>query len=263
MILMKKPEGAQLHVCRGYVLFEGVIPHTHNHRHHALEIFIGVDDPMDIISGVQTYSGRVLVVDANTLHRVSGPLDRKIVLMLDSESAVARSLRERFLIDRSIADLSTAIDTVALIKVLTETEISSESPSYMYNCILAYLINGKQFASLPDERIRKVQDYLRGLKTKKASLSAIAKEVYLSESRLVHLFKEQVGIPIRRYQLWLRLIDAVGYILDGRPLTESAHLAGFSDYAHLSRTFTHMFGYSLSDIFKNRASIEIVSNSEL
>ncbi len=155
---MREPKGARLYMNGGYVLFEGIIPHTRDHRHHALEVFIGLERPVDIISGQQIHSGRILILDSNILHRVSGTLDRKIILILDPESTIARNLRERFLTDDSIADLSAVIDTVSLIRVLMETEISCESSNHrIYSCILAYLVDRKQPVSLPDERIREVQ----------------------------------------------------------------------------------------------------------
>lgn len=64
----------------------------------------------------------------------------------------------------------------------------------------------------------------------------------------MHLFKEQVGIPIRRYILWTRLQVSVQHVLQGETLTQAAHSAGFADSAHFSRTFSDMFGIRPSDV---------------
>ncbi|MCP4417164.1 MAG: AraC family transcriptional regulator, partial [Chloroflexi bacterium] len=92
---------------------------------------------------------------------------------------------------------------------------------------------------------------------KKVSTAAIANAVYLSESRLAHLFKAQMHISIRRYLLWLRLMDAIENIMTGKPFTAAAHEAGFADSAHLSRTFRRMFGLTLSDLFKNSQFVQV------
>jgi AraC-like DNA-binding protein len=55
-----------------------------------------------------------------------------------------------------------------------------------------------------------------------------------------------VGIPFRRFVLWSRMRQAVASTQAGRDLTEAAVDAGFSDSAHLSRTFRAMFGLSPS-----------------
>jgi AraC-like DNA-binding protein len=73
-------------------------------------------------------------------------------------------------------------------------------------------------------------------------LREIAGVVGLSPSRASHLFVEETGLPFRTYVLWMRLIRAVDAHSGGLSLTEAAHEAGFSDSAHLSRTFRRMFG---------------------
>jgi AraC-like DNA-binding protein len=71
------------------------------------------------------------------------------------------------------------------------------------------------------------------------------------ESRARHLFKEQAGVSFKRYLKWLKTMEAVKYTCTANSnLTEAAHMAGFSDSAHLSRTFKEMFGLSPSSIFK-------------
>lgn len=52
-----------------------------------------------------------------------------------------------------------------------------------------------------------------------------------------------VGLPIRTFQLWRRLLAAVAALarLDA---TSAAHAAGFADLAHFSRTSRRMLGYS-------------------
>ena len=67
---------------------------------------------------------------------------------------------------------------------------------------------------------------------------------HLSESRLQHLFREQVGVPIRRYLLWHRYLTALSLLADGASVTRAAHAAGFADSAHLTRTAVRMNGFT-------------------
>ncbi len=55
-------------------------------------------------------------------------------------------------------------------------------------------------------------------------------------------FSEQVGIPFRRFVLWLRLRRAAEHAWRTQSLTEAAHAAGFSDLAHFSRVCRATFG---------------------
>lgn len=80
--------------------------------------------------------------------------------------------------------------------------------------------------------------------------SDVATRLHLSESRFLHIFTEQVGIPWRPFLLWKRMMCALTNILSGSNATEAAHTAGFSDSSHLSRTFKSTFGMTLQQAKK-------------
>src|SRR5262249_9357536 len=87
------------------------------------------------------------------------------------------------------------------------------------------------------------------------SLKTLADVSGLSQSRFMHVFTESVGVPLRPYILWLQLQRAACELMDGRTVTEAAHSAGFSDAAHLTRTFRRMLGTTPSDLaFRKRMS---------
>lgn len=73
----------------------------------------------------------------------------------------------------------------------------------------------------------------------------VSSQVALSESRFLHLFRKELGIAWRPYLLWRRMICAIQAVIRGCSATQAAHLAGFSDSAHLSRTFRKHFGMSM------------------
>ncbi len=80
-----------------------------------------------------------------------------------------------------------------------------------------------------------------------ASVGDLAEQLGLSSSRLSHLFSDQVGIPVRSYARWLRLVAATEALANGCTITEAAHRVGFADGAHFSRTFRSMFGLTPSE----------------
>ncbi len=81
-----------------------------------------------------------------------------------------------------------------------------------------------------------------------ASLPDLAAGVGISESRLAHLFRRDVGIPMRQYRLALRMQEAVKQIAEGRSLTEAAYAARFADSAHFCRICRRMFGVTPSHL---------------
>jgi len=103
-------------------------------------------------------------------------------------------------------------------------------------------VGGPAPARAVHPRVRRVLRLLRGGGEVDASLAALARAAGLSEGRFVHVFTESVGIPLRRYLLWLKLQRAATLLVTGEALTAAAGAAGFSDAAHMARTFRRMFG---------------------
>ena len=83
-----------------------------------------------------------------------------------------------------------------------------------------------------DDRIASVLDHLRATPSPPPSIEDLTRIAHLSESRLQHLFRDQVGVPIRRYLLWHRYLTAMSLLADGTSVTHAAHAAGFADSAH-------------------------------
>jgi AraC-like DNA-binding protein len=80
------------------------------------------------------------------------------------------------------------------------------------------------------------------------SLKTLASISGLSQSRFMHVFTESTGVPLRPYVLWLRLQRACCDLMSGASVTAAAHAAGFSDAAHLTRTFRRMLGMTPTDL---------------
>ena len=68
----------------------------------------------------------------------------------------------------------------------------------------------------------------------------------------MHVFTESLGIALRPYILWLRVQRGCRELSNGASVTEAAVRAGFSDAAHLSRTFRRMLGTTPREIAARR-----------
>jgi AraC-like DNA-binding protein len=93
-------------------------------------------------------------------------------------------------------------------------------------------------------------EYLDAALQGRPRLDEAARAAHISPSRLTHLFSQQVGIPFRRFVVWLRLRRAAEHAWSSQTLTEAAVAAGFSDMAHLSRVCRSMFGVSPSALLQ-------------
>jgi AraC-like DNA-binding protein len=76
----------------------------------------------------------------------------------------------------------------------------------------------------------------------------LAIEAGLSESRFLHLFRDEMGTSLRRYRIWVRLVHAGTSIAAGANLTEAAVKSGFASPSHLADRFKTTFGLSPSQL---------------
>lgn len=89
------------------------------------------------------------------------------------------------------------------------------------------------------------------------SLACLAQQAGLSASRLVSLFKREVGIPIRRYRLWHRLFLSTQRLATGTSVTDAALAAGFADSAHFARTYRAILGFQPSLMLGQRTDLDV------
>ena len=84
-------------------------------------------------------------------------------------------------------------------------------------------------------------------------ITELTSKVHLSNSRLSHLFKEHIGISIKKYLVWNRLKGAMNlYISENTNLTDVSLQSGFFDQAHLTNSFKKFLGVSPSKAYNSR-----------
>ncbi|HSX69840.1 MAG TPA: helix-turn-helix domain-containing protein [Pseudomonas sp.] len=139
-------------------------------------------------------------------------------------------------------------DEAACIASLDDLHRRIAAPAEAYDA-LERLINPQQqrpsgFAC--DPRIVRAVTLIKADVACNQSIEFLAEQVGLSVPRLTQLFRQKIGIPIRRYRQWHRLfVTSVG-VARGLNLTDAAMAAGFTDSAHFSHTFRSIIGMSPS-----------------
>jgi AraC-like DNA-binding protein len=122
----------------------------------------------------------------------------------------------------------------------------------MKNATLYALCKGRPLKRRPfDPRIARVLSLLKQTFPDAPTSGQLAAHVGLSEGRLIHLFGEQLGVPLRRYVLSLRMRHVLFGLALGHNLTDSAHEAGFCDSAHFTRVYRDMYGMPPSKILRS------------
>jgi len=245
----------------GQALLLCLVDDNATHRHHALQITISLSGGFRLQLPSNDFDGRALIITPDHPHRLVVKEGLQAVFLLEPESTVARSLVAAYLLRGKTAALDEHLvePFVEQLVSLSRQPPSCAEALRICDDLLATLLGESRQLPIDDPRICEALASLRQLPENKGSVQDIARSVGISESRLMHLFKEQVGIPIRRYLLWRRLMVAIDSVRAGQSLTTAAHGAGFADSAHLSRTFRQMFGMTPVSCFKNSRFLQVVS----
>ncbi|MEW6348029.1 MAG: AraC family transcriptional regulator [Thermodesulfobacteriota bacterium] len=245
----------------GCALLLGTVDDASPHSHHALQVAIAINGTFVLETPTKRCECGSAVIAPNQLHRFLGGGKQQLIILLDAESAVAQRIQSAMCEASPVGEFD--------IKIL-EPFIDDLSASFgeLPDCramgdlsqrILSALARGVSMPRTSDPRIQSALDFMKRQPELRARLEVVAEAVALSEGRLVHLFREQVGIPMRRYLLWLRLIRAIDNLFDHVSLTTAAHNAGFADSAHFTRTFRRMFGITPSALFKNSQFVQVIA----
>lgn len=250
---------ARFYLWAGSALFLGNVEDASEHTHHALQVAVGIKGTFVLETTGKIFECRAAVIAPDQAHRFRGSGEQAIIL-LDTESTAAQRIQAGLDKEAGVMefDISVLCPLIEQLRDSIERSLDCDRMKMLSQQLLSKLV-GESSKSLPlDPRIQRALDFAKAQPELKAPLGAIAEAVGLSQGRLAHLFKEQIGIPIRRYLLWLRLVQAIGYLFQNVSLTTAAHNAGFADSAHFTRTFRRMFGVTPSELFKNSRFVQVI-----
>jgi AraC-like DNA-binding protein len=215
------------------------------HKHGALQLSVGLDG----LSRVQLDGGwrhaRGVLVDADVRHGFCCDGCLTAIGWIEGESRIGQQLRERVLDGRPYAVLDEVLCARIAdgVRPVLGANTSCAGAYARWRCALGELALDIAPEPKLDRRIAAVLEHLRTTPSPPPSVGDLARIAFLSESRLQHVFREQVGVPIRRYLLWHRYLTALSLLADGSSVTDAAFAAGFADGAHLTRTAVRMNGY--------------------
>jgi len=219
-----------VHLGSGWLVYAGPLGTAEAHAHHAVQVVVA-PDPVSVVDGEGLQArGRHLVVPADRPHALDGGAGTGLVAYLDPSlvGPVAPQVEARDDLPPLVA-----VDGI-------------DAAEAWADAVAAAL--GRAPRAGRDELVRAAVTAIRTRLPDRVRLAEVAASIGCSPSSLTHRFSAQVGIPMRRWVLWERLLVAGRHVAVGDRLTEAAHAAGFADSAHLNRTFRRMFGLAPSEI---------------
>lgn len=239
----------------------GVVP---PHAHHAVQIAIGLDREIRFRHDQgpwRDYEAAAVLPDEP--HAFDGRNAHTAMIFIEPESREGRWLRDS--LREPIAGVSTERlgELLPALRGFQDERPGPESAARLVSGVVRALCAAPPPLRPLDERITRALDVIRARDVRGLRLEDVAKSVFLSPSRFAHLFSDEIGLPFRRYLLWRKLSRAMHQFARGNNLSASAHAAGFSDSAHLTRTWVQMFGITPTVMLGRATFYEIPAPFEL
>ena len=213
------------------------------HQHPAIQIAIAIDGEV----GIRGKRGdfrmcRGMIVRPDVVHSFNANGALEAMIFVDPESSEGTWLRTNLKDDITIVPEARLAACIAELKRFVDQPFESLGVSELITHCVRALCTGAPPTRRLDERVSKVLAAIRSSDELRMSIDDAAGMAFLSPSRFAHLFKQQVGLPFRRYMLWRKLTRAMLIIGRDQTISTAAHEADFSDAAHLTRTFYQMVG---------------------
>ncbi len=207
------------------------------HKHPAHQFTFSLShSELDLSQGGNSSKGKYFYIPAMTEHYFSNEGQANLTILVDQEGQ-----------DFELKNLKKAFEILEKNNFMITPELQSN--------ILRELKLDKE-ANLSEKIKRVISTIDEAQELENLRATDLSQLVNLSESRFLHLFKEEVGIPLRKFILWRKLKRAMTKLKETKDFSSAAHYAGFSDQAHFSRFFKESFGLNMSDLMKDSRFIQ-------
>lgn len=223
------------------------------HAHHAMHVVLAAEGELAITVGRQRLRAPGILTAPDVRHALDADGQDVLLVFIDPESDVGAALLGALAAPAAgvahVGASAIALDAATRDALIATDPMAIVQDGQAWTRDVVARLGGASPPPRPvlHPRIRRVLRHLRGAGADAdVSLAALAEIAELSPGRVMHAFTEAVGIPLRPYLAWLRLQRAAGEIVRGTPLSSAAAAAGFSDAAHMSRTFRRMLGMAPS-----------------
>lgn len=228
------------------------------HKHYTMQLFLGLEKNLNISVSGKNLNCTCILVNQNVCHSFSAENRLHISVIIEPTSDLAEQLRavmgenDYYIFDDW--DCSDVVRHGCDLLYSDELETYQTFMHTLYD-YLGITENERQY----DDRIKELLHHIEHCNCDEHSISSFANKVSLSSSRLSHLFREQVGIPLKSYIQLHQIQKAFLALLNGKNITEASMLADFDTPSHFSAVTKKMMGMPASISLKNSVFLKVFS----
>lgn len=221
----------------GRLMVAGAFSDLAIHHHPAVQITFGATGSVAVTRDGNTHEMcRVAVIASGARHAVRSDHDSgasTLYLGLHTPQGAA--------LNSLASDGFWIVDDGQAVAEASAMSFDAEGPSAAADLLVDQLV-GTQQPRFVHPQLRQAIEVISSRMPDHVDVASVAGAVALSPDYLGRLCRQQTGVSFSATIRWQRLVRAVNHILDGRSVTDAAHLAGFADGSHATRVCWEMTG---------------------
>lgn len=230
------------------------------HIHNSIQITVSIEEKFSVKIKNNIINESGIIINSNVSHELFGKDGWQIYFLINPESIFGEKIKRMYMKNKDFYIIPE--DATEAIKELVKEKHIAIDNKAKYNKFISEIysilsLENYTINHLLDERVDKVLKYIANNNLVEVSLESLSKNVFLSESRLSHLFKENIGISISSYILNYKVRKAFKLIFEGNSITTSALEAGFYSSSHLTNVCKEKLGMIPSAIKKNSRYLQV------
>lgn len=230
-----------------------------SHKHITMQISISFRNAFEITIADQAMLSKGILLDSNVDHKFSSHNDTQMFLLIDNSSSIAKQLQDRFLNHHPYYLFDDS--TISMLQELLQQfhpMLKEEYYQEFYSELLQKLGLNAHIPITMDPRIIKVLKQINACVKDEHRIDDFAKSVFLSTSRLSHLFKAETGMRLSAYMVMHKLQKAMYHVFSGKTMTDSALLAGFDSPSHFASVCKKILGLPARNINQDSVFLKVL-----
>lgn len=222
------------------------------HKHFAKHLIISLEDEINCKIEEKSISCNGILINSKVMHTIDSKNQQVLVFLFDETSDIAEEIQEQYFMHRQFVVLpkENAWEIVKIWSQFIDTKKENITHAYKetFRKIME-ICNVKVKVLNKDDRIKSAVEYLNCIDSiSDGTLDELARHVFLSKSRLSHLFKEQVGISLNQFLVIEKMRKTYEYLNKGYNITDAAIKAGFNNSSHFANTNKSMLGLTANEL---------------
>lgn len=250
----------KIFVSQDYMLFFQDFNETEPHIHSTKHLTISLEGLMNCKLAETHLKCAGYVLNSGIVHERYGEdvCGQKIIFIFEPCSQLALKMEKEILNGKSYQLLEEKMVIEIKKKFgdrLKEEKVTQEMVEQIFD--ICHLTGAMSYRL--DTRVEQLVNNLREEETITNEIVENAMlATNLSKSRLLHLFKQDIGVSLKKYLQCLKFFKTWRYLAEGENITDACLHAGFNDSAHYSNFMKQCYGMSTKQELKIICDIHFI-----